>query len=117
MYPKLDIDSKNGLTLLTNYFNAKYFFGNHIKIDETRKGYHMTICIGVDPKTALEINTGFKDIDDARLLYDYIRFIQGKYYMMQILFSIKGGYKKTLDINPLQEPFKNDKIPAKYYRR
>jgi hypothetical protein len=117
MYPKLDIDNKNGLTLLTNYFNNKYFFGNRIQIDETRKGYHIIILVGVHPKTTLVINAAAKDIDKARLLYDYIRFIQGKYYMMQILFSNKGGHKKLLNINPLYHPWKNDRIPAKHYQQ
>jgi len=119
MYPKLDIDNKNGLTLLTNYFNNKYFFEDHgnIQIDETRKGYHITIHVSVHPKTTLVINAVAKDIDTARLLYDYIRFIQGKYYMMQIFFSNKGGHEKILNINPLYHPWKNDRIPAKDYWR
>lgn len=116
MMPMIDVDNQNLLTLLINYYNAKYFFEHlgRTKIDRTRKGFHITIYVDLDPATVLTVRASFKDIDEQRLYYDYIRYSYGKIYLMSILYNSKGGYLKDEDINPLHLPWKNSRIPAKY---
>lgn len=85
--------------MLSAYFNIKHFFPDaQIRVDLTRKGYHVRAFIPeVKQKHELSVRAAFGD-DKVRILLDESRC---NLLTRSVLWSEKKGFKAQKDINPL----------------
>ena len=102
----IDMDTKNRLTFLIKYFNARRF-GKVIPF-ETLHGYHLHIFMkDRTPEMNMHIRNIIGDCE-GRMNLDYGRYIEGEYDIMETMFYDKQVYDERGGeelIHPLSQAF------------
>lgn len=101
----IDIDSKNRFRLLKTYFNARYLFGDKIRVFETNHGYHLRVYVKNKPMPELSLLVRAILGDDPKRLYvDERRLRAEDFEDIDTLFSVKSKNQER-EINVFSEQF------------
>ena len=102
----IDMDTKNRLTFLIKYFNARRF--GKVLAFETLHGYHLHIWMqDRTPEMNLHIRNIIGDCE-GRMDLDYFRYLEKQYDIIETMFYDKTVGKEIGGedlINPLSQAF------------